>query len=45
MHHRWWGNLFNDYPTALLAELNGEKRSERLVVLQKAARKVSRKKK
>lgn len=32
---KWWGNYFNDYPTALLAELNGLKRPDKLVELTK----------
>jgi hypothetical protein len=35
---RWWGNHFAEYPAELLAELNGEKRPERLVELSKPKR-------
>lgn len=34
---RWWGNFFPDYPTALLAELNGQKRPDRITELSKAS--------
>lgn len=34
---RWWGNYFIEFPEALLAELNGEKRPEILVKLCRVA--------
>lgn len=30
---KWWGQSFPSYPELLLAELNGEKRSEKLMGL------------
>ena len=30
---RWWGNYLNAYPEDLLAELNGERRPEKIVEL------------
>lgn len=36
---RWWGNVFADYPTAMLDELNGEKSPPRLTELGKPSRK------
>ena len=35
---RWWGKHFADYPQAVLAELNGPKRPDRLVELTRAKR-------
>lgn len=35
---RWWGNVFADYPAAVLDELNGEGSPERLTELGKASR-------
>jgi hypothetical protein len=35
MLKRWWGNPYPAYPTALLAELNGEKRPDKIVELSK----------
>jgi hypothetical protein len=32
---RWWGNPYPVYPTTLPAELNGEKRPERITALSK----------
>jgi hypothetical protein len=32
----WWGQRYIDYPEELLAELNGEKRPERLAELIKS---------
>ena len=32
---KWWGNVFRAFPEALLAELNGPKRPEKLVALCK----------
>ena len=32
---RWWGEHYTQYPEQLLAELNGEKRTERLTQLIK----------
>ena len=32
---RWWGNFFSEYPTALLVELNGLKRPDKLTELAK----------
>jgi hypothetical protein len=32
---RFWGERYEDYPAPLLAELNGEKRPERLTELVK----------
>jgi hypothetical protein len=34
---RWWGQALAQYPEQLLAELNGEKRPERLVELTRQA--------
>ena len=34
---RWWGEATPQYPEQLLAELNGEKRPERLVELTRQA--------
>lgn len=34
--NRWWGNSFSYYPEALLEELNGAKRPEKIVELSKA---------
>lgn len=34
---RWWGNFFAAYPDALLAELNGSKRPERIVELSRVS--------
>lgn len=31
----WWGNFFQEFPSALLAELNGAKRPEKIVELTK----------
>lgn len=36
--NRWWGNPFQNYPEALLEELNGEKRPEAIVKLSKVKR-------
>ncbi|WP_102127905.1 hypothetical protein [Deinococcus planocerae] len=36
---RWRGEVCKEYPAALLAELNGEKRPPELVTLIKASRK------
>ena len=35
---RWWGNLFDDYPTALLDELNGAGSPPRLTELARRSR-------
>lgn len=35
---RWWGNLFDDYPTALLDELNGAGSLPRLTELARRSR-------
>ncbi|GGK36740.1 hypothetical protein GCM10008955_33200 [Deinococcus malanensis] len=32
---QWWGNAFQAYPTALLEELNGPKRTDRLLELSR----------
>lgn len=32
---KWWGNYFKQYPEDLLAELNGERRPEKIVELTK----------
>jgi hypothetical protein len=34
---RWWGAPFKEFPTALLAELNGLKRPEKLTELTRKA--------
>lgn len=33
---KWWGNFYKEYPQALLDELNGAKRPEKLVELSKS---------
>jgi hypothetical protein len=33
--NRWWGNFFAAYPEALLAELNGPKRPDRIMELSR----------
>ena len=33
---RWWGNAYQHYPEQLLAELNGDKRPEKLTALARA---------
>ncbi len=33
---KWWGNPYREYPTELLAELNGRKRPDKLVELAKS---------
>ena len=40
---RWWGNAFVAYPVALLAELNGAKRPDRIVELTREAAVTGRK--
>lgn len=35
--NRWWGNYLPDYPEALLAELNGLKRPDKIVELTRKA--------
>lgn len=35
---RWWGNVFADYPQAVLDELNGQGSPERLTELGKQSR-------
>jgi hypothetical protein len=35
---RWWGRVFARQPDAVLAELNGPKRPERLVELMRSAK-------
>ena len=35
MQKKWWGSPFQSFPEALLAELNGPKRPERIVELSK----------
>ena len=35
---RWWGNLFDDYPAAVLDELNGEGSPPRLTELGRRSR-------
>jgi hypothetical protein len=42
---RWWGNLFDAHPLDVLAELNGQKRPERLTELTRRCRRVSSRKK
>jgi hypothetical protein len=32
-NRRWWGEHYSQYPEQLLAELNGEKRPERITEL------------
>jgi hypothetical protein len=34
---RWWGPVFSKQPDAVIAELNGRKRPERLVELMRSA--------
>jgi hypothetical protein len=34
---RWWGNFFIAYPEALLAELNGPKRPDRITTLSRSS--------
>jgi len=38
---RWWGEPYRAYPDKLLDELNGEKRPERIVELQRQAKRLS----
>jgi hypothetical protein len=35
---RWWGNFFKYYPEALLEELNGERRPDKITELSKPSR-------
>lgn len=35
---QWWGNYCPDYPVAILQELNGKKRPEKIVQLTKKAK-------
>ena len=35
MQKKWWGERYQNYPESLLAELNGEKRPQRLIELIK----------
>jgi hypothetical protein len=36
---QWWGEIYDQHPEALIAELNGKKRPEVLVTLARATEK------
>ena len=36
--NRWWGNYYSDYPTALLDELNSDKRPDKIAALSKGSK-------
>ncbi len=35
---RWWGNFYQEYPTALLDELNGDKSPDKVTALSKGSK-------
>ena len=41
---QWWGNMYAQYPTALLVELNGQKRPNVITALSKGSMKPKRRK-
>jgi hypothetical protein len=40
--NKWWGELYEFCPDDLLEELNGEKRPDKIVELQREAKKAKR---